>query len=169
MRLAQKEKQVLKELGVETIEQAKANLAELKKLEQERMTETERLKARVAELEPIAKERDEYKGAIAARAAQELAALSPEQRAAVEGIASTPSAQLKAIETLRPTWAKAAAPIAAPASTTPAPSAPPAASTTSGPNHYEVWQSLKKTNPIAAASYLDLHQVEIVNLKNARP
>jgi hypothetical protein len=171
MRLAQKEKQIAKRFGADSIDELESRLAKLTKLEQESMTETEKLRARNAELELAAKERDEYKTTLGEQAKAALEALTPEQRTAVLDVAETPAKQLKAIEKLRPTWAKpddAKPVVPAPASTTPTPSAPAAATTTSGPNHLAIWEDLKQSNPMAAALYLDAFQVPILEQKKAR-
>ncbi len=166
-RLARQEKSIAKRLGAETIEEIEARLAKARELEQERMSEVERLRARTKELESAAKERDELRSSVAAQAAEAMAALTPEQREAVEDLAEgSPAKQLKAIAKLRPTW-KANAPVPAPATT--AVAAPPPAQTNSqATNHLATWERLKKTNPIEAAYYLDRYQIEISEARKAR-
>lgn len=170
-RLERERKTIARRFGAESLDEVEQRLAKAKEIEQERMSEVERLRARTAELEVAAKERDEFRSAIAAQAADAMASLTQEQRDAVEELADgSPAKQLKAILKLKPTWK---------AQEQPKPPLPPPVSTsaaTPGPNptapvtnnHLATWERLKRDNPMEAAHYFLLHQVEIVEARKAR-
>jgi len=95
---------VAKDLGV-SVDEAKAIIAKAKAAEDANKSDVERLTAEKAALAARAAELDEYKGAVEIRAKAELGLLSEDQRNAVLSLAGEhPAKQLKAIETLRPTW-----------------------------------------------------------------
>lgn len=170
-RLGRERKQVTKQLGVESIDEAKALVEEARKLKAERLSETERMQARIKELEALTKDAEELRGSVSSQAAEAMASLTPEQREAIEDLAGdSPTRQLKAIAKLRPTWKQqaASAPLPAPASTSPATATAPAPTASSTENHLATWERLRSSHPIAAAYYLDQHQVEITEARKAR-
>lgn len=149
---------LLKELGFDKPEDAKAAIAAAKAAEDAKKTETERLTAQIAELTPQAQRAKDLEAVVKARAESELASLTDAQRAAVVALGGEDhAAQLRAITALRPTWA-ASPPSAPTPPTPPAPTAPngapPAPSSPGATNHLAVWESLQKTNPVEAARYL---------------
>jgi hypothetical protein len=151
-RLEQKERSLLKEIGFNDLESAKAAAAELAKLRQERMSEEERAKARIAELEAAAKERDELRADQAELAEAELAKLTEEQRAFImEAAPRSPAKQLRLIGKLG-TVAPQPAVRAAPANTAPAARAPtPTAA--EADNVLETYTRLRAKDPEKAALY----------------
>jgi hypothetical protein len=148
-------KEAWKELGFESPEEAKKAgderkaAAEAKKSEATKRAEAETAlaaeKARVAELT----------SAVSAHADSEMQKLTDVQRDAVKAAAGDdPTAQLKMITALRPTWGGAAAP-AAPVTqdTAPGRTAPKDGGPTPPPDPKAVYESLKTSNPIVAARY----------------
>src|SRR6185369_11941828 len=136
-RLDRERRKILSELGVEKVDDAKAAIAELKKIRDSEKTETERLRAENDTLRQQYQKMTALEAVVSVRAKSELTSLSDAQREAVLSLAGEDSsAQLKAIETLRPTWTAAVAaaisppaPVKqAPANTAPAVKAPPATS-----------------------------------------
>ncbi len=120
------EASLLKELGVESLDDAKKAIEALRAQEEAKKSVEQKAaeyeNALKAERERIAKLTD----ALKAHASAQLASLTEEQRAAVAAIAGDdPAQQLKTIEALRPTWKSGAAPATAPATAPVA--APPAA------------------------------------------
>lgn len=169
-RLGRERNKLVKQLGLESLDEAKALLDEAKRLKAERLSETERMQARIKELESLAKDAEELRGSVAVQAKEAMSALTQAQREAVEDLAGeSPSKQLKAIAKLRPTWAASApAPLPPPASTAPATSSAPAPTASHSENHLATWERLKSIHPIAAAYYLDQHQIEISEARKAR-
>lgn len=184
------------ELGI-PIADAKKLIADAKAKDDAQKSEVQRLTEQLAARDAKLAEFGVYKSAVDTQAAAELAALTEEQRAAVEAIAGeSPAARLKAIAALRPTWsaaqkaadatavasaqaakeaadkaaaeaakaaaeAKKTAPIPAPANTTPAAAPPVPAQPGTPTNHHAVWESLKVSNPAAAARYRVQHEAAI--------
>lgn len=156
--------ELLKTLGAASVDEAKAAVeaarvaADAKKSAEQRAAELD------GQLKSASQQRDELAGVVKARAELELKALTPEQLAAVTGIAGDdPAKQLRTIDALKPTWAKpavaspGAAPLAAPASTTQAATPPPAVNPPAAVDHAAVYDELNKSNPMLAAHYLTLH------------
>lgn len=166
---------LLRELGVESLEDAKTAISELtakrnaEKTASQKATEYETaLKAERARIASLTE-------AVTAHASAQLATLTDEQRAAVTAIAGEdPAAQLKTLEALRPTW-KAAAPAAAastatptganpstgtppPAGTTPAapaaPATPPPADTAPAPSAPKDSHNISPADPKAVYAEL---------------
>lgn len=163
-RLERERVQVLKSLGVDSVDDAKKAIADLKaKQDLEKSAEQRALEAtqRIAAIEA---EKASMASALGAHAKTQLSALSESQRAAVLSIAGDDAAkQLQAIAALATTWAApSAAPAAAPAAavvdTAPANSAPQQL-ITSPPDHKAVYAELKKSNPVVAARYAMAHGV----------
>jgi hypothetical protein len=177
-RFAQNEKaaqaKLLKDLGVTTVDEAKAKIEASKKLEDEKKSEIQRAQDQVKALEPVAQRGKKLEETVNAYAAREMATLTEAQRTTVVGLAGEdPAAQLETIEKLKaggllappapPPPAAGAPPAPArpavppPASTTSAGGAPPPASA-STPDHKAVYESLQKTNPVAASHYALRHE-----------
>lgn len=157
--------ETLKTLGVESLDVGKARIAKATALEESQKTEIQRLTDKATTLEAEAKRAKDLDVVVAKHADAEMAKLTEEQKAAVTALAGDDKARtLATIEAIRPTWAKPATtttPIV-PAAQTGATGAPPAGN---GPpptvNHKATWESLKTSNPIYAAQYLEAHQAEI--------
>lgn len=161
---------LLKDLGVDTIEAAKAKIDAAKKVEDEKLSTQERLDKRIKELEPEALRATKLSAIVTQTANRELAALTEEQQVAVKARAGDdPSAQLDTIEWLRgngflkpaaaPAVAEVAAPagklaVPAPASTTAAGGAPVPANA-GQVDHKAVYADLQKHSPIDAAYYAE--------------
>lgn len=163
-------KAILKELGVENPKDAKAALDAYKAVQEANKSELQKAQERAAALEAKANERDQYRSAVEAQAAADLASLSPEQRAAVEALAGDDPLKVStAIRALRPTWAAPAAPgnpsapaapapMAAPANT----AAPAAAPRPSSPkSKWDEFQDLDRSNPRAAGLFYSLNKLAI--------
>lgn len=159
--------EVLKALGVDNVEAAKAAIDKARAIEEQSKSELQRLNERLAALEPAATKAKSLEERLSRSADAELAKLTEQQRAAVLAIAKDDkTAALDTIEALRPTWAAlaapaVAAPLPAPAKTTAAPAAPPASTTSATTDHRAVYESMKAENPLAAALYLDAHARQI--------
>lgn len=130
---------------------------------------------------------------VTARASLEYDALNAEQKKAVDTLAGNdPAARLKAIDAMKPTWlaateaaklaqeaaAKAAAeteakvkanqpppPVPPPANSTPPGTPPPAVNAGAPTNHLAVYESLKQSNPAAAAVYHNKHAAAILSAR----
>jgi hypothetical protein len=162
---------LLKELGVDSLDTAKARVAAAKKLEDEAKSELDKRDERIKQLEATAAEVVPLKQAIAERATSELEGLANDaQREMVKALAGDdPAKQLTTIASLRKGGAFAPPPvdpktgkppISPPASTSAAGVAPPPANP-GAPNHKATLESLEKTNPMAAAHFALRHQGEI--------
>ncbi len=159
--------EVLKALGVDNVEAAKAAIDKARAIEEQSKSELQRLNERLNSLEPKATRASALEDRLSRLADAELAKLTEQQRAAVLAIAKDDkTAALDTIEALRPTWAAlaapaVAAPLPAPAKTTAAPAAPPASTTSATTDYRAVYESMKAENPLAAALYLDAHARQI--------
>lgn len=163
-RLDRERRSVLKQLGVENVDDAKAAIAELRKRQDAEKSETDKLRAELAESQKVAARAATLESVIASQAQVAIASLTESQREAVIKLAGDDAPkQLSAIEALKPTWAVSASsvdttaqtqaqPKQAPLSTsaaTPAPS--PSASETE--NHKATYERLLKQDPQRAAAY----------------
>lgn len=171
-RLEQAKASVLKELGVENIDDAKKAFAELKAKQDAARSDAEKAADFKTKFEAQQAENKKLADAVAEYAGRQMLGLSPEQQAAVKAIAGDDAAQqIKAITALAPTWAAkraadsatalqtsgtAVPPPVVPATTSPAPSAP-SGTVTSPPDHRAVYVELRSTNPFAAAAYAEAH------------
>jgi hypothetical protein len=166
-RLERERKQLLKELGIDNPEDAKAALKAYREEQDRQKSEVQKLTERNIALEAKAKRAEELEEAIKASADAEMASLSADQREAVSDIAGDdPAKVLRAIKRLAPTWAVApkapAAPAAAPTDTAPPRDAPNGdRGTESQPDHKARYQQLKSENPVQAAYYLQQHSQHI--------
>lgn len=166
-RLERERRTLLKELGSENVDDVKAALAAFKAKQDADKTEAQRNGEKLAELERVKIELADVRATNKARAEREMALLDADQRAAVIGIAGDDTnTQLKIIDKLAPTWAKAttttqATPVAATAATTAPPRSAPSDTTTAVLSPKEEYARLKATNPILAGHYLTQHAKEI--------
>lgn len=168
-RLERERKAVLKALGVENVDDAKAALAELAAKRDADKSAAQKAAELDAALKATKAENEALSTALAAHVKGALEPLTDAQRAAVLALApDDPAAQLRALEALRPTWASpASAPpaVAAPPTATPPAdtsagrSAPNDGAATSPPDHKAIHAELEKTNPVAAARYAVAHGV----------
>jgi hypothetical protein len=158
----------LKDLGVTTIEEAKAKIEAAKKLEDDKKSEIQRVQDQLKALEPEAEKAKRLETTVTAYAAREMGALTEAQKTTIIGLAGEdPAKQLETIEKLKAGGLLAAPPpapaattaapagkqsVPAPVSTTGAGGAPTPASPTS-PDHKAVYEKLRDTNPMAAAHY----------------
>jgi len=159
-RLERERRSVLKELGIESLDDGKKALATLKAEEDAKKSAAQKAAELETSLKAAKAEKDAMAEALGVYAKSQMTALTEAQRNAVAAVAGDdPAKQLKTIEALRPTWASAAAPAATvtpekPRDTAPAPGAPKDAGTTSSPpDQKAIWEALKNTNPILAARY----------------
>lgn len=155
------ERDLLKQLGVSSLDDAKAAIADRQaKIEAEK-TVAQKAAEYEAELKNVRASNESLVASISTYAKAQLDTLTDPQRDAVVAIAGEdPSKQLTTIEKLRPTWA------VAPAAALPAtPAAPPPANTAPGRNAPRdsgnaapadpkaIYEELKKSNPVVAARY----------------
>lgn len=159
------EARILKSLGVSSVDEAKAKFADAQKVLDAQLSEQERQNKRLAELEPTAARVGALEATVREYADRELAGLTDLQRASVASLAGDdPAKILKALEVLRPTWAAAKPPEAPqqkPDTTSAAAPTPPAAKR-EHVDHKAVFAELQKSNPFAAAQYIQRHARAIV-------
>lgn len=165
-RLDRHAKQILKDLGIDNPEDAKAALKAYREEQERKKSDIQRLTEENAALAAKAKRAEELEQAVKTSADAEMASLTVEQREAVIDIAGDdPAKQLRAIKRLAPTWSRPApaAPSPTPVSNTaPGRDAPNGdTGTESPPDHKARYAQLKKENPVAAAYYAQVHQSEI--------
>lgn len=159
-RLERERKSVLKDLGVDSVDDAKKALAELNAKRESEKSSAQKAAELEATLKSEKASKAEMVEALSAFAKNQLASLTEAQRNAVAAVAGDdPAKQLKTIAALAPTWAQQAAPAAAtatpvvPKDTATAPSAPKEAGNVSPPDPKAIYEELVKTNPIIAARY----------------
>lgn len=157
-RLERERSKVLKDLGVDSPEEAKKAIeaaraaAEAQKSDAQKRGELESL------LKAERAANQEKAAALDAYAKSQMGALTEAQRNAVAAVAGEdPAKQLKTIEALKPTWAGAAAP-AAPVElpvrdTAPAPAAPKDGAPAPPLDAKAFYEELKITNPVLASRY----------------
>lgn len=173
-RLERERRKMLKDLGVENVDDAKKALADFKAKQEADKTEAQRNAEKLSELERVKAEVAELRADSAAQAASAMAGLTDEQREAVKAIAGDdPAAQNKTIRAMAKTWAKPATPatpatpaattqaVTPPATTAPAAGSAPAQVTTPPTDHKAIYKDLEKRNPAQAANYLSRHLREI--------
>lgn len=166
-RLEQKEKALLKELGVESLDDAKKAIADLNAKREAEKTAAQKASEAETALKAEKAKSEEMAKALGAYAKSKMDGLTEAQRAAVVAVAGEDAAkQLATIEALTPTWASQPAPTAAPATagaapiqqqkpadTAPAPSAPNEGGAPLPADPKAIYADLKKTNPVIAARY----------------
>lgn len=160
---------LLKELGVEDPEKAKAAIAAAKAAEDAKKTAEERAAELRAKYESATTEAQRKDELIKEHASRMLMALTPEQQKVITDFAGdNPAEQLRAIHHFAPTWAKSenaqpqasqtppkqeTPPAAPPAQTAPAPTAPAGTTPHSPPDPRATYMALRSKNPFAAAAY----------------
>lgn len=160
-RLERERQKMLKDLGVESVDDAKKAIADLNAKRDAEKTAAQKATEAESALKVEKAKSDEMAKTLGAYAKSKLASLTDAQRNAVLAIAGEDaSKQLTAIETLSPTWASPSAPPAAPvkpADTAPAPSAPKDGTLLSPTDHKAIHAEMVKTNPVIAARYALAH------------
>lgn len=158
-RLERERAKVLKDLGLESPEEAKKALEKIRAVEEAQKSDAQKRGELESTLKAERAAKQEMAAALDAYAKSQMGALTEAQRNAVAAVAGEdPAKQLKIIEALRPTWASAAAP-AAPAApppvrdTAPAPAAPKDGAPSPLPDAKAIHEELQKTNPVLAARY----------------
>lgn len=158
-RLERERAKVLKDLGIESPEEAKKALEKIKQVEEAQKSDAQKRGELESTLKAERAAKQEMAEALGAYAKSQMGALTEAQRNAVAAVAGEdPAKQLKTIEALKPTWAGAAAP-AAPAApppvrdTAPAPAAPKDGAPSPPPDAKAIHEELQKSNPILAARY----------------
>lgn len=158
-RLERERAKILKDLGVESLDEVKKAVGEAKKAEEAQKSDAQKRGELESTLKKELAEKQALTEALGSYAKSQMGALTDEQRNAVSALAGEdPARQLKTIEALRPTWASAAA-VAAPAATpapkdtAPAPAAPKEGAPLPPPDAKAIHAEMLKTNPIAAARY----------------
>jgi hypothetical protein len=170
------QEKILKDLGVEDVDAAKKAIADAKAKADAEKSAAEKAAEYKTKLDAESRRAAEYEATLKEHAARMLVGLTDEQKAAVSKLAGDdPLKQLQTIQALAPTWAKreaegaaaaaaaAAAKAAAnaatvpPHTTAPPATAPSGTQQTSPPNHREVYEALRKTNPFAASQYATEH------------
>lgn len=157
-RLERERAKVLKDLGIDSVDDAKKALAELNAKREAEKTAAQKAADLETSLKATKAENENMASALNAYAKAQMGTLTEAQRQAVVGVAGEdPAKQLKTIEALKPTWVSASAPavpaVEAPKDTAPAPAAPKDGTTSSPPDSKAIHAELKKTNPILAARY----------------
>lgn len=177
--------EVLRSIGAETPEQAKAAVERAKAAADAEKSAADKAAEATARAALLQKERDDLHSTVGVYAAAQLGALTAEQRAAVVALAGdNPAAQLRTLDALRPTWTAAPPagnappvaaappvappPLAAPANTAPPQGAPPAGAPPAQVDHLAVLKTLETTNPIRAARYRTTYASEIEAASKAR-
>lgn len=157
-RLEQHERQVLRDLGFESKDEAQAAADLTKKQAEDRKSLETKLAERDAKLAELNQTNESYRQALTDRAAVEFGTLTDQQKAAVTNLAGDdPHKVLTTIQNLKPTWA--AAPARTPEPPKPANSSaasklPSGAVQSNSPvDHAAKMEELRKTNPLAAAQY----------------
>lgn len=156
------ERKVLESLGVNDLASASKAIAAAKAAEEANKTAEQKAAELATSLKASQSEAERLAAVTREHAARMLGVLTPEQQKAVKDVAGEdPAKQLQAITALGPTWA--AAEVAKPVNT--APIGGPPSDPTSPPDHRSQFQSLKATNPFAAAAY-GLKNPEVFNPKS---
>ncbi len=163
-RLERERANTLKKAGFESLEDAQASATELKAKREADKTSADKAAEALSRAKKAESGEKALLEAVSVFANSELSGLTAEQKTAVTAIAGdNPADQLKAIAALRPTWTKPEAAkqeTAKAVDTAPPPNAPNQTST-SETNHKAQYEALKKSNPIAAASYGLAHSAEV--------
>lgn len=153
--------ELLKELGVDDPEAAKAAIAAAKAAAEAKKTAEQRAAELSEKLKGTQTEAEKHAALIREHAGRMLMALTPEQQKIITDFAGdNPAEQLRAVHHFAPTWNKpeptppvAAPPPAPPANTSPPPNAPPGNAPGSPPDVRTIYMTQRQTNPFAAAAY----------------
>jgi hypothetical protein len=171
--------EVLSALGVKDEAEAKALLDKARAVEEAAKTELQKAKEKADGFETRAKRADALEAAVKSQSDIELASLTEAQRAIVADIiGDDPATIVQKLPKLKASWATAApaaaqaaaqvvaaplapaAPLPAPATTSPPPNAP-GGSTVATPDHKAEYVALKAKNPHQAALYLNAYSDKI--------
>lgn len=165
-RLEQAQRSVLKALGIESIDAAKAALATAKAAEDAKKSDAQKLAEYEGQLTSKSASVDALTKTVAAFAQSQMASLTDGQKAAVMSIAGDdPSKQLSTLEAMKPTWTlPAPATVAAPVITNSGPPPKSAPSDQGIPrsaaiDHKAVHAELRVANPVLAARYAVRHGI----------
>lgn len=158
-RLERERAKVLKDLGIESLEDAKKAFEKIKAAEEAQKSDAQKRGELESTLKAERAEKQAMAEALGAYAKAQMDSLTEAQRNAVAVVAGDdPAKQLKTIEALRSTWASAAAPAAPaaplpPKDTAPAPAAPKDAAPGAPPDAKAIHEELKRANPVLAARF----------------
>ncbi len=155
-RLERERKQVLKDLGIDSLDAGKSAIAAAKEAAEAKKTDAQKAADSAKALESTSSELARAKAAVSEYAKTLMTGLTDAQKAAVNEVAGEDAAlQIKTVNALRPTWASMPAPAAAVVQNTlPAKGTPSDSGTaTSAPDPKAIHAELKKTNPYFAARY----------------
>ena len=158
-RLERERNTLLKQLGAESLDEAKKAIAAAKAAEEAAKSDAQKRGELETRLKAELEEKQAMAEALSAYAKSQMGALTEEQRNAVAAVAGNdPAKQLKIIDALKPTWASAAVPAAPaapppPKDTAPAPAAPKDGSPSDPPDAKAIYEELQKSNPVLASRY----------------
>lgn len=157
-RLEREYAKILRDLGVQSLDDAKAAVASAKAAEDAQKSAAQRLAELEVQLKNSNAESKNMADALGAYAKSQLDALTEPQRNAVLTVAGdNPSQQLKTIEALKATWAAPAAPAVSavvPADTSAVRSGPKETSeNTTPPDDKSIYEELLLTNPVLASRF----------------
>lgn len=155
-------KAVLKSLGFESEDAAKAALKTLKDLQTAQLTDAEKRDARIKELEPLATRATALEGTLAKLVEGQFSRLSEAAQKAIDAVAQGNAEKrlelmtvLEASGGLTPAAPPGPAPKPAPASITPSPAPAPAAGVKT---KFDEWQELQKTNSLLGDLFFTQNQ-----------
>lgn len=155
-RLAREQRSLLKKAGFETLEDAQAASSALKAQKEAEKSAADKAAEALIRATAAESNASSLRATVIEFANRELNGLTEEQKAAVNAVAGDdPSAQLKAIAALRPTWASA--PVQSVSVDTAPPANAPAPVIAGETNHRAQYEALKKNNPFAAAQYAEAY------------
>lgn len=157
-RLERERAKVLKDLGVESFDDAKKVLDKAREADEQKKSDAQKRGELERDLKAEREQKQAMADALDAYAKAQMGSLSDAQRAAVASVAGDdPAKQLKTIEALKPTWASAAAPAAKveakPADTAVAATMPKDGAPAGPPDAKAIHEELQKSNPVLAARY----------------
>lgn len=162
-RLAREKAQVLKDLGIDSIETGKTAIAEAKAAADAKKTDAQKAADAAKALETTTSELARANAAVGEYAKSIMTGLTEAQQAAVMAVAGEDAAlQIKTVNALRPTWAsaQAAAPAAVPvvANTAVTKAAPKDEGNPGGaPDPKALYEANKDKNPFFWARFAEKH------------
>lgn len=166
-RLAREKNAMLKDLGANSIEEAKAAIALANKQREDAKSHELRASELQTQLDASKKVQIELETSLKTFATSKLASLTEEQRKAVLDVAGEdPARQVKIMDALAPTWVKPAAvaalaaPVKVVANTAP-PGEQPSGVVSPPTTKKAEYERLKTVNPILADRFLIVNQAEI--------
>jgi hypothetical protein len=149
------ERSILEKLGVPDLDTVTKALAAAKVAEEAGKTAAQKATELEASLKTTQSEAERLKAVTSSQADQMMAVLTPEQQTAVKALAGDDKAkQLQTISALSSTWS-------VPVPTPPVNTAPgrtaPSSDPLSPPDYRSTYESLRQTNPFAAAALAAQH------------